>query len=255
MTVFETDVALPRNAFGPRDTARAADLWRAAQDVAVAASTDRGWPPSRYRDASTAFVVRAGVGIHHREVRFGEPLHARSWVSDFRRDTFSARQVQVFGTHGLIFDVLQEWVHVQMPDGRMCRASPELRASFEVARLEPLPELPETQLDPVPDEGFKHTVFHVAMDPLGHVNHPATLDLAEECVARWFVARGGDPQAVEALGERIVWKLPIHAEPIHIVVVGHRDGVFAVEIRLADGRVAADVVLHRRLIAHSTPSG
>ena len=47
-------VTLQRNSFGPRLTARAGDVWRAFQEIAVVASTAAGWPPSRYREGISA---------------------------------------------------------------------------------------------------------------------------------------------------------------------------------------------------------
>lgn len=246
MTPFELDLRLPRNAFGPRDTARAGDLWRAAQDAAIAASTDRGWPPERYRAEGAAFVVRGVFGAHRREVRFGEPIRARTWVADFRRDTFTARQVQLLCGDDVVFEGVQQWVHVSMPEGRMVRASPALRDSFEVGVWAAEPVVPEFDTDTVPPEGFAFETWHVSMDPLAHLNHPAYVDLADEAVARWVAARGGDPQAIVPVAERVAFRLPVRApERVQVVVEGVRGDVFAVAIRLADGRAAADVALRR----------
>src|SRR5690606_37881573 len=81
---WEFPVALPRNAFSARDAARAGDLWRAFQEVAVGASTRAGWSARRFSEAGTAFVVRTMSVRHARETYYGEPLHARTWVCRFR---------------------------------------------------------------------------------------------------------------------------------------------------------------------------
>src|SRR6476661_6115958 len=100
MSLEEFPLHLQRNAFGPRDTARAGDLWRLCQDAAVLGSSRRGWPPERYRTESCAFVVRSMVLVHHRETAFGDALVARTWVSSFKRGTMSDRQVRVIGPGG-----------------------------------------------------------------------------------------------------------------------------------------------------------
>ena len=66
------DLHLARSAFTPRDVARAGDVWRVFQEAAVAGSSAVGWPPGRYRETGTAFVVRQMTVVHHRETRFGE---------------------------------------------------------------------------------------------------------------------------------------------------------------------------------------
>src|SRR5688572_30785768 len=99
MSVEEFPLHLPRNAFGPRDTARAGDLWRLFQDAAVVGSSRRGWDPPRYREASCAFIVRRMTVRHHAPTAFGDALQARTWVSSFKRDMMTDRQVRLFGAN------------------------------------------------------------------------------------------------------------------------------------------------------------
>jgi len=69
---------LPRHAFSARNAARAGDLWRSLQEVAVEASTRVGWAPMRYRAEGSAFVMRTMTVDHVREARYGEALVART---------------------------------------------------------------------------------------------------------------------------------------------------------------------------------
>src|SRR5690606_21392434 len=83
--MYAVDVMLPRSAFTPRETARAGDVWRLFQGVAVGGSIQAGWPPERYREEGVSFVVRSMVVVHHREAIYGERLVGTTWPSRFRR--------------------------------------------------------------------------------------------------------------------------------------------------------------------------
>src|SRR5688500_14285673 len=129
MSLETFDLHLPRNAFSPRDAARAGDIWRLLQDAAVLGSSRRGWTPERYREEGAAFVVRRMSVVHHREVAFGEPLTVLTWVSSFRRGMLSDRQIRVASRGDPAVSASQDWVHVAMPDMKPKRASDALIAA------------------------------------------------------------------------------------------------------------------------------
>ena len=210
---FEPDeLHLPRNAFSPRDCARAGDLWRLLQDAAVLGSAKQGWSPARYRAHGSAFVVRRMVTHHRREVAFGEPLQVRTWVSSFRGGRFSNRQLRVRVKDDTVCEATQEWIHVSTPAMRISRASPELLSSFQIHDLEPDVTLPEVT---APSEGAPHRfsfeVWHGWMDPLSHANHPLYLDWCDEALARILAAAGADPQSLVPIAESVSWKVGITA--------------------------------------------
>jgi len=239
---FEPDALhLPRNAFSPRDCARAGDLWRLLQDAAVLGSARQGWSPARYRDHGCAFVVRRMVTRHRREIAFGEPLQVRTWVSSFRGGRFSNRQVRVQAKGETVCEATQEWIHVSTPAMRISRASPELLSSFQLHDLGPDITLPEVVL---PAEGAPHRfgfeVWHGWMDPLAHANHPLYLDWCDEALARVLAAAGADPQSLVPIAESVSWKVGITAGQ-EVTVVTRQLGrteaghvVCAHQIRVAD---------------------
>src|SRR5688500_9449821 len=100
--MHEEAFVLPRSAFSPREAARAGDVWRLFQDVAVAGSIAGGWPPERYRAERTSFVVRSMIVVHHREAIYGEALVGRTWPSRFRRGLFFRRECRVASERGPI---------------------------------------------------------------------------------------------------------------------------------------------------------
>src|SRR5690606_18378497 len=190
-TFWEFPYELPRNAFNARDAARAGDIWRAFQDVAVGASARAGWPPYRFREYGASFVVRSQIVVHHRETRFGVHLRGQSWVTRFRRETLCSREVRLLAEDGPVADGVQEWVHVN-DEGRASRAHPQVVADLQVheggASSPTMPVFESVeggatfQLElPIP---------FVSMDPLDHVNHPAYVDFVDESLAHLLHARG-----------------------------------------------------------------
>ncbi len=237
----EFDLMLPRNAFSARDAARAGDIWRAFQDAATLSSTAFGWPPERYRREGVAFVVRQQTTTHAREARYGEPVRARTCISDFRRGLLTTRQVFLEGADGPIAQTSQEWAHVQLgPNGmRPARAAPELLAAFPIR-----PDVPDTDL-PAFDEitgAREHTLsfrcWHTWMDPLDHVNHPAYVDFCDEAISVAMAEAGLRPLDLQPIAERVKWRLGVEA-PAHVEVTTQVCGL------TADG----DVVCAHRILA------
>lgn len=200
-------LCLPRHAANPRGVGRAGEVWRLCQDVAVQASIRAGWPPERYTRRGAGFVVYGMTARHLRELPYGEPLHAATWMRDFRKGILSSREVRLYGSEGPVAEATQRWVHVG-PGFKPTRADPELVASFTlVDDLGPnvgLPELATRQVGP--ERGFTFEVWHTWMDPLGHVNHPAYVDWCDEATCRALAARGVDPQRLVPVAEQVDWK-------------------------------------------------
>lgn len=259
MSLEEIPLHLPRNAFNPRDTARAADLWRLCQDAALLGSSRRGWPPQRYRDAGCAFVVRAMTCVHHRPAVFGEPVTARTWVTTFRRGTLSDRQVRIYGDGSLVCAATQQWVHVASPALEMRRASPELEAAFPLVAMDGDGDVALPAWTPVhaPARSWAFEVWYGWMDPLAHVNHPAYVDQAEEALARALAEAGIDPHGVIAVAEAVKWRGGVVAPEritLETRLVGRTERGVATEhvFRGADGGIRAEATLVR---AHAEAGG
>lgn len=197
---------LPRHAFSVRDAARAGDVWRAFQEVAVEGSSRAGWPPLRYRSEGAAFVMRTMTVVHHLEALYGEPLTARTWVRRFRREMLSTREVRLGSSRGPIASGTQEWVHVSK-ELSPTRASKELVDAFPVIDIDG--ETPATLPEFEPMEGPSHTFEFDAwwtwMDPLDHVNHPAYVDFCDEAICRVVAKAGLKPVQLRPLAEKVTY--------------------------------------------------
>lgn len=261
---YQAEAYLPRHAFDPWDRARAADIWRAFQELAVGASTNNGWPPARYREDRCAFVMRSMSVVHHRRAHYGERFVGETWVRRMRRQMLSTREVRLAvcpedettrQQSVPLASGTQEWVHV---DGAMkpTRGAEELIAAFppvESATVEIPSWSPATPSVDGPEEHtFEFDVWNTWMDPLGHVNHPQYLDFAEEGLMRVLRDRGGQPREFEPRAETVTFFRGLLAGErarVRTSLVGTSALGFVSEHlieRACDDALCARAILHRR---------
>lgn len=211
--VWEFPLRMPRHAFSARDAARAGDVWRCFQEAAVEASTRAGWPPQRYRQTGSAFVVRTMTVRHVREAEYGERTRARTWVSRFRRDMFSTRQIRLFGEKGPVAAATQEWVYVTAAL-EPTRGGEALLSAFPIHEEDPSVEMPGFEAIEAPTRRFAFEAWYTAMDPLDHVNHPAYVDFCDEATCRQMASRGLSPVALSPVAETLTFRAGLGpAEP------------------------------------------
>lgn len=261
--MHEQSILLPRNAFSPREAARAGDLWRACQDVAVGASIAGGWPPLRYREAGTSFVVRSMTVLHHRETAYGDALRGTTWVSRFRRDMLSTREVRIADAQGPVVSARQEWVHVSAALAPT-RAGVELTSAFPQEPGPPgdvPPELPTLAhaADAHAPHVFSFAAWSTWMDPLAHANHPAYVDWCDEATSRAMLRAGLDPVALVPVGEEVLFKSGVVAgEDVRVESVAEgwtASGAAILSHRVLVGdRPCAIATTIRRVLGEDGPS-
>jgi len=248
--VYETDLALSRDAFDPREVARPGDLWRAFQDLAVFGSSKAGWPPPRYVEEGVSFIVRAMTVVHHRPTSHGEALRGATWPSGFERGIFFRRECRIRGEAGPVASATQDWVHVSA-DVKLVKASDALVAAFPIEAREGRIDLPAREaIEGAPTHAFELEVWHGWMDPLGHVNHPRYVDWADEGLARAVAAAGLDPQAVRAHAEAARYRAgTVAGDRVRVAtrLIGRADDGAAVfeHDMTVDGRRVCRVTAHR----------
>jgi acyl-CoA thioesterase FadM len=265
--VFESRAHVPRHAFSVRDAARAGDVWRAFQEIAVDASSAAGWPPKRYRDEGTAFIVRTMTVRHALEPYYGEALVGRSWISRMRRDMFSTREVRIVSEErGPIASARQEWVHVSATL-EPTRGSASLLSAFPVEASPPVddtlaPELPSiaTPIADAPTQRFELEAWWTWMDPLDHANHPAYLDWCDEALCRRLHALGVPAVALAPVAEEITYRagvtggqrVRVESRVSGLTAEGHV--VIAHKIFAADDVLSATGTTVRRLHGQDEPA-
>lgn len=209
--MIETSPSLSRHSFSARDAARAGDVWRLCQDVAVEASTRCGWPPLRYREEQNAFVVRSMIVVHHAEALYGEPLVGTTWVSRMRREMLSTREVRIRAARGPIATARQEWVHVGATL-EPTRAPSALLEAFRPEEGPPgdrPPELPAIATPIEPQRAprvFSFRAWFTWMDPLDHVNHPAYVDFCDEAISVAMHEAGLSPVSLAPVAEELTFR-------------------------------------------------
>lgn len=253
---YRAKAYLPRHAFDPNDYARAADVWRAFQELAVGASTINGWPPARYREQRCAFVMRSMSVVHHRAASYGEEYAGETWVRRMRRDTLSTREVRLLvhakGEQIPLASGTQEWVHVDA-SMKPARGTPELVAAFPPVKSASV-ELPPWTAEPgaeAEESSFEFDVWNTWMDPLGHVNHPQYLDFAEEGLIRGLQGRGIDTSEFVPQAESVTFLRGLVAGDrarVRTSLVGKSSVGLVSEHkieRVSDGATCAVAILHR----------
>lgn len=254
---------MPRHAFSARDAARAGDVWRLFQEVAVEASTRCGWPPMRYREEKSAFVVRSMTVRHDREAEYGEPLDALTWVSRMRREMLSTREIRVRSERGPVASARQEWVYVS-ESLETTRAPRSLLDAFPVdpgPDGDAPPELPAlaAPVDAHAPHVFTFRAWWTWMDPLDHVNHPQYVDFCDEALSVAMHARGLAPRDLQPVAEELTFRSPVGAGDevrVETIARGHaEDGaaVFAHRILVGE-RLCVTGTTHRRLAGETGPT-
>jgi acyl-CoA thioesterase FadM len=192
------------------------------------------------------------VARHRRELSYGEPLEARTWVRDFRRGILSRREVRLHGRDGEpFFAATQHWAHVRADLKPMRGSEALLQAFLPVAVEDPEVTLPIVPRADGPEHTFTFEVWHTWMDPLAHVNHPTYVDFCDEAVARVLARAGRDPHDLIPVAEKVSWKGGAVAG--HRVTVTTRAqpdgdmGRFEHRLTLPDGSLLAEATTLRRL--------
>ena len=197
---------LPRNAFTAREVPRAGDVWRLCQDVATLASIRSGWPPSRFREESVAFIVYRMTMVHDATTAYGAILDTKTWVSRLRRRTLSTREVRVWDAGRRVAAATQEWVHVDFDTMKPKQGTPEAAAAFPEVDIEPSVDLPDFQEELGASDELRFGMWQTWADPLAHANHPSYVDWCDEATSRRMHDAGIDPVLLRPIAERVSFK-------------------------------------------------
>lgn len=171
------------------------------------------WPPHRYRDTQTGWVVRELVGIHSQELLYplGGHTQIQTWIAQSRRRLLFRRETRIVDR----FWGSVDWVFVGGEAGAWGpKAAPDdLVAAFAVEHHGDAPHFPALEQESYqagPD--FYLEPLWTEMDPQGHTNHPRYVDWAEEALARWVAKTGLDPLLTVAVAERVRYRAEARAQ-------------------------------------------
>mgnify|MGYP000542519137 CR=1 FL=1 len=223
----------------PGGTARASVLLRCVVETAFGHSAQEGFPLSWYEDRGLFWLVRRARIELLRPLPYGLPFDITTEVAGFRR-IWARRENSVRDPAGqTLAEVTVDWIFTDRA-GNPARIVPEMEAAFlgasstmAAARLD-LGEPPAA----LPPQAYVVPAHQI--DPRGHMNSAAYLDVFEDALAD----AGADPQQRPCIYEleylraarpgevlrRFVWR-----DPAWAMVVTGADGLPVVRARRREG--------------------
>jgi acyl-CoA thioesterase FadM len=166
----------------PSGTVRASTLLRYAQDVAWIHSDRLGFDRSWYADRGLTWLVRSALVVVEGPVLSGDALGVETRITGYRRAWARRRTSFLDAAGGRTAWAYTDWVIIDRR-GRPTRV-PEAIATLSA---EPPPSFEPIRVPSIEAPGSAVAtdtrVRRSDLDPLGHVNNAAYLDLFEEAVA------------------------------------------------------------------------
>jgi acyl-CoA thioester hydrolase len=102
------------------------------QHAAVAHSTANGWPPQRYDELGSGWVVRSHMITYLKPAFEGDEVVVRTWVANMKSAT-SLRKYEILDQNGtLLARAETDWAFVNYARQRPTRIPAEVAACFEV---------------------------------------------------------------------------------------------------------------------------
>ena len=102
------------------------------QHAAIAHSTENGWPPERYEELGSGWVVRAHKIVYLRPAFEGDEMISRTWVAS-ARSASSHRAYEIRKLDGeLMARAETEWAFVNRDRQRPVRIPQEVKDCFEI---------------------------------------------------------------------------------------------------------------------------
>jgi len=162
---------------------RAASLLRHAQDVAWLHSERLEYGRAWYEARGVGWVVRGIDLLIDQPPHSNEVITATTSLAGFRH-VMARRHTRLFTASGrVIADAAIDWVMTDA-EGRPSRFPAEFEAFVERVGATFLPiKIPAIPPDGVSTHSAEITLRTSDIDPLGHVNHAAWLEIVEEALA------------------------------------------------------------------------
>ncbi len=108
------------------------------QEAAVEHSTAQGWPPERYVEEGSAWVVRTHFIEYLAPAFEGNGIRVITWVADFRKVT-SLRKFRIIrpSDEAVLAKAETNWAYISRQHGLPRRIPLELSGSFDIVASEP----------------------------------------------------------------------------------------------------------------------
>jgi acyl-CoA thioester hydrolase len=185
-----------------------AQYLRYMQEAAFDASAAAGYDLARYQTMERTWLIRETEIEYLRPLHYGDTVHVKTWVDDFRR--IRSRRAYEFHCGGpgrLAARASTDWVFLNTVTGHPAAIPQELVSAFyPEGAPNPAPRPGIQRPPPPPPEVFRvrRTVEWRDLDPMGHVNNAVYLAYLEDCGIQVADAHGWSLQRTEAEGLAIV---------------------------------------------------
>ncbi len=212
----------------PGGTARASALLRCVVETAFGHSAREGFPLAWYEARGLFWLVRYVQMDLFRPLPYGLAFDVTTAVVGFRR-IWARRENSVRDAAGeTLAAVTVDWIFTDRA-GNPARIVPEMEAAFPGAS----PRMEATHLHPGDPPAAATPQTYVVplhqVDPRGHMNSAAYLDVFEDALSH----AGGDPQQRPCTYELEYLRAARSGEVLHRFV--WRDGAWAMVVATSDG--------------------
>ncbi len=163
-----------------------ANYLRYMQEAAFAASADVGYDAAKYEAMDRQWLIRETDITYLRPFQFGDTVHIKTWVSDFRRvRSRRAYELRNEETGELMAEAHTDWVYIDTKTKRPSTVPEAMRLAFmpegapeQAVRRDPFPTAPP----PPPGIYALHRdVEWQDIDPAQHVNNAMYMAYIEAC--------------------------------------------------------------------------
>ncbi len=182
---------------------------RYAQETAFDASAAAGYDMARYDAMDRSWLIHENEIEVLRPLRYGDSVHVKTWVADFRR--VRSRRGYEFrhaSSGELVARACTDWFFLDTTTNRPADIPPELKnAFFPEGVPETAPPRERFPAAPPPPTGAFHQQRRAEwrdLDPAGHVNNAIYLGYIEDAGVQLAVANGWPMARIASVGLGIV---------------------------------------------------
>lgn len=178
---------------------------RYIQEAAMDASASLGFDAAWYAGQGTTWMVRDTEIEYLRPLRYGDSVHIKTWVENFRKAVSRRAYQLTFPDSGeLVARAGTEWVYLDAARGRLTRIPDEFKTRFfpegQSDDLPPRERFPETLRPSVGVFTQRRRVEWRDIDPAQHVNNSVYLAYAEDSAVEAAMAVGWPPSRMRDAG-------------------------------------------------------
>ena len=164
---------------------------------------------ARYEAMGRLWLVRETDLESLLPLRYGDTVHVKTWVDDFRRvRSRRAYEFRLASSGEIAARASTDWVFMEAATGRLATIPPELMTAFfpegMPERAQPRERLPSASPPPTGVFISRRRVMWRDIDAAQHVNNSNYLAYVEDCAAQVVAAHGWSLERMRSEGAALV---------------------------------------------------